>query len=531
MTKRPVCISTKCWERDYTTVLTPEGIDELFGPFPEAAERQVVLNRVRDRRRAEELAEALLSSGKIDRFTWAEDHWPGLAARLSLPESWFGDSWPYSVPELCELDIAQCEVVLHLAGDVRFEAPSGWIDEALSTLGEGRTSVVSATPPAGAGWVTERGTLCRDGWVDTQLFSDQLFMVRRSEILRRDVLKSTHREAAKYPKPGGALTFEARVGAWLALSGRRCMVDIRTDYRHPVSGREGDTYHLTPPERPIVAFPRAGKSYPPPRSCRATGLVLSVSGDDTIGAAVSSLSWCESVLAVDLTRSPIAARTAELAGARVLEWEGSTRLELARRPLLSGIDGWVVELRGDQVCSGVLARRLASEIRTGGVAGLEAVCRARVGLHRQRPSRVGVSRSLVAYRTEGLTFSTAMDGNRPIPGGEIRRVRAKDGAVVEWLRAPDLRALVDAANERSSWRAENVVLDRPPSVRMPALRFFRSYFGGAWRYGSLGPQVAAVDTFEDWLMIQKWKESVKGGATAAHAEFGETARSVLSRDE
>ena len=43
-----VTVSTKTWEGDYRTILTAEGIEDLFGPLGRAPVRQVVLNRIED---------------------------------------------------------------------------------------------------------------------------------------------------------------------------------------------------------------------------------------------------------------------------------------------------------------------------------------------------------------------------------------------------------------------------------------------------------------------------------------------------
>jgi len=95
-------------------------------------------------------------------------------------------------------------------------------------------------------------------------------------------------------------------------------------------------------------------------------------------------------------------------------------------------------------------------------------------------------------------------------------------------RCVDIATLIEEANIRSSWRAENLVLERTPSIRMPLSRFVRSYFGGSWRYGRFGPHMAIIDAFEEWSMIQKWRENVTGGAVAAVSEFQATATDEIS---
>jgi hypothetical protein len=525
-----VALSTKCWEGDYRTILTADGIADLFGSLGPVAKRQVILNRIDDRQDAERLACRLVETGEIDQWFWAEKRWPDVARKLGLPEGWFGPAWPYSVPELCELDAASTDILLHIAGDVRFRAPTLWLLRAIRALDDFGAAVVAPTPPAGVDWVRERGRQVGEGWVETELFSDQIFLVRPGSVLDSSVMRAVHPASARYPKPGGALTFEARIGAWLALRDFKSLVDTSATYIHPVSGREGDSYHTSPLAASPEPFPPIGAHYPAARSATATGLVISRGNHSAVGAAVASLGWCSSVVAVDVLGSQAARHAARSAGAEVRTWTGVPRVEVARRQILSGMAGWIVDLQGDQVCTGVLAHRLAAGMQESSVSGFEASCRQWIGGRRPPRTNIGAPRRLVAYRCEGLTFGPPLEGFPPSPGGSVRNISPKGGAVVLHLRAPDLQALVDEVNLRSSWRAENLVLERTPTIRMPFARFVRSYLGGSWRFGRLGPQVAFLDAFEEMLMLQKWRDQVSGGGIAATAEFDQVARTELEGD-
>jgi hypothetical protein len=520
-----VTLSTKTWEGDYRTILSAEGIRDLFGPLGDAGGRQVVLNRINDPEEAEGLAGRLVGAGTIDRFVWAEDLWPRIARELGIPPGWFGAAWPYSVPEICELATARTDFVLHVAGDVRFAAPKGWLERAVRAFDDPGVSIVTATPPAGRQWVSERGKAIGDGWTQTRLFSDQLFMARRAELLAGSVMKSEHPASARYPKPGGALTFEARVGAWIALRERTTLVDLDTSYLHPVSGREGDSYQRKPyvPSADAHPAPSMGSHYPPARSVRATGLVFSKGRSSSVGAAVASLGWCERVIALDLLGSQDAQAAALRAGAQVVEWNGVAELGVARRQVVADLSGWVVELGGNQVCSAALARAIAARTGDADTSGLEANSLSWIG-SRRPPRRNGRSQwHLVAYRSDRITFGQPLNGYPLILSGSIVKLRPSAGSFIMTLEAADLRSFVDEVNDRSSWRAENLVLERGPVVRMPLLRFVRSYLGGRWRYGRRGADVALLEAFEDWLMIEKWRDQISGGRVAAEAIFEQEA--------
>ena len=78
-----VTVSTKTWEGDYRTILSPQGIEDLFGPLGRSPVRQVVLNRIEDVATAEKLAARLVDAGVIDNWAWAEARWPELFAQAA----------------------------------------------------------------------------------------------------------------------------------------------------------------------------------------------------------------------------------------------------------------------------------------------------------------------------------------------------------------------------------------------------------------------------------------------------------------
>ena len=214
-----------------------------------------------------------------------------------------------------------------------------------------------------------------------------------------------------------------------------------------------------------------------------------------------------------------------------MSWTGVPKIEVARRQILGDLTGWVVELGGSEICTAALAHQIARRIDENLVSGLEASSISRIGARSPRHFGPGLSRRLVAYRTDGLTFGQPLDGYPVVPAGSVTRIAPSGGALILSLEAPDIRAFVDGFNDRSSWRAENMVLDRGPGIRMPVVRFVRSYLGGRWRYGRFGPKVALLEAFEEWLTIQKWREGIAGGRTAAIAEFEQDVLTELTGED
>jgi hypothetical protein len=214
-----------------------------------------------------------------------------------------------------------------------------------------------------------------------------------------------------------------------------------------------------------------------------------------------------------------------------MTWSGLQQVEVARRQVLGDLTGWVVELSGNEICTAALAIQIARRIEEDLVSGLEASSVSRIGARSPRRYGPGLPRRLVAYRTEGLTFGQPLDGYPVVSAGSVARIAPSGDALILSLEAPDLRAFVDGLNDRSSWRAESMVLDRGPGIRMPLARLVRSYFGGRWRYGRIGLKIALLEAFEEWLSIQKWRESIAGGRTASIAEFEQEVLNELTRDD
>ena len=528
-----VTLSTKCWEGDYRQVLDTAALSEIFGPFGHAGRRQVVLNRIVDRGDADARARRLLESGAIDVFAWADEAWPELARRLQVPETWFGPAWPYAVPELTELALATTPLVAHIAGDVRLETGEPWLPRALAVLPQ--AAAVSPVSPSRIELVRPEARAAVTGWVHNADFSDQCFLARTADLLSPEVVRATHPATGRYPKPGGALTFEARVGAWLRQTGRIRLVDIRRGYRHPVGGQEGATYAgLGGPAEHLPDVPPMSGAYPAAGSVEAAGVIVARNAVRTIAWAVASLQWLRQVVVVDQASTDGTADRARAAGALVQPWPVPT---VTGRAILgqvaAEIGGWLVLLDGDEMVPPGLANALAVEIQTGRVQGVEAPRRSYL-LGRPAPGRhYWPAFSLRAVRVESAVFPTGLEALRtPLglrSGASRVRLPADESMAVVHLGRPDLHAWTARANNHTSLEARGTEISSDVSLRRAAKRFATRYLReGGWRAGRQGWRVALLEAMQHWLLTEKAWELVDGGATAALAVYDEIAAAVLA---
>ena len=530
-----VTLSTKCWEGDWRTVLDADTLAEMFAPFGPAARRQVVLNRIEHRADAEAIARSLVNDGHLDAFAWAEDGWPELARRLEIPETWFGAGWPYAVPELAELALATTPVVAHLAGDVRLEPGPDWLPAALAAL-DG-CAAVSPVSPSRIELVRPEARGAAGGWVDNLDFSDQCFVARPADLLRPEVVRASHPANGRYPKPGGALTFEARVGSWLRATGRRRLIDVRRGYLHPVGGTEGDSYPglVGPPEH-LAPVPSPGPGYPPTATVPATAIVVARNAARTIGWTVASLSWAKRVLVIDQASDDETAARAAAAGADVQHWPHPTvtgRAVLGR--FLPTGDEWVVVVDADEMLTAGAAQAIAAAIRDDTADAIEMLRTSFVFGRRVRSASFGSAWAVRAAKADRLVVPTGLEAVR-IPlsvraGARVQRLANSSTTTIVHFGAPDLHAWIAKMNDRTSLEARGTELPGRVTGRRTAKRFVLAYARDGWREGRLGWRLTVLQTLAKWLLTEKAWDLVEGGGVTAQATYDEIAATVLQGDD
>lgn len=529
-----VTASTKCWEGDYRRILRAQTLAELFGPLGPVTRRQIVLNRIDDRDAAEAMARKLVTDGAVDEFAWAEDCWPALAARLGVTETWFGPAWPFSAPELVELDLARTPVVAHVAGDVRIDGTEPWLPRALPELAH--AAVVAPRSPSAVELTRPEAIVDADGWVDNHDFSDQCFVARRAELLRHDVVTATHPANGRYPKPGGALTFEARVGAWLRTSGRVRRIDVTRAYQHPVGGAaEGASYgDLRGPRQHLPAVATPAASYPPTGSVPATAVVVARNAVRTIGWTVASLRWAADVVIIDVGSDDGTPQRAAEAGARVRVWPTPTAVGAAvLAAAVAEVDGWTAVVGADEIVPPALAQRLVDVVITDDVDVVEAPTRhyllgRELTGHRWwpayaprllRPGQVTFPWGVEALR-QSPTIAASARVERVPPACDLAVVRLGPASLHDWLAAMNDRTTLE------SWATE---LPGHVSGRRALKRLVVALLDRRGRgVDAFGWRLAVLEAFGHWLLTEKAWDASAGDGTTVAAGYDALAASIVT---
>ena len=158
-----VTFETQCWENDYEYIFTGDRLKQEIAhcnyPF---AKRQVIINKVFNRKKVQALAERCKQNGIIDAYYFAEDYIDQALQRFGIKKSSFKGCYYYSRCQLVGLFVCETDYILHFTTDSWIDQPntSTWIAEGVALM-DSDTSYVCANPS----WIISRNgvTFGKDG--------------------------------------------------------------------------------------------------------------------------------------------------------------------------------------------------------------------------------------------------------------------------------------------------------------------------------------------------------------------------------
>jgi hypothetical protein len=232
------------FEGTYRKVLSPGFFRQIEAQHQRSFERVVALiNNVEDRREAGARAEKLLELGEIDAYYWVADYLEKALTKVGLMRRDLGRVPHYTDFLLVAVTLPGNPYLLHWDAEVCLRQSRNWIDPALELM-ERDQRVFVANP----NWrqpTLEKETLWKAGdFAFGYGFSDQLFLVRRSEV-SRPIYKSHCLASFRYPVAHVAAIFEQRVDAYMRTHGRLRATYTRATYEHPES--EGASHPAASP--------------------------------------------------------------------------------------------------------------------------------------------------------------------------------------------------------------------------------------------------------------------------------------------
>jgi hypothetical protein len=232
-----VTLETKCWERDWESLLEPGRLQSLARDNQfEFAERVLMINNVNDYARVCDRAQKAVEQGWITRYVVVRDFAQEALQFFNLSVESLGKGYVYSIAELVSIFLCRTEFLLHFAGDTAPRWPRSWIEQAIGLMNSD-----SRIKVANLNWDLDFKEARADSEFQTpdfyvgHGFSDQCFLIRTCDY-RAPIYNESHVLSGRYPKYGGEL-FEKRVDSWMRNHGW-----LRATFKH------GSYFHLETPQ-------------------------------------------------------------------------------------------------------------------------------------------------------------------------------------------------------------------------------------------------------------------------------------------
>lgn len=220
------------FERTYRSVLAPGFFRDLEQQNRfEFARRVALIGNVHNRADAAWLAQSRIDDGEIDAVLWVEDHLPTALERTGLAQRDLGEVPYFTDWALVAVTVPGCDWLLHWDADVRLEAPVDWITPAVALM-EDDHRVLVANPNWEAGTLAAEAVEHRPPFVIGRGFSDQVFLVRRSQ-LAAPIYSERCIARLRYPVAHLGHIFEARVDAYMRHNDRLRATHQHARYLHP----------------------------------------------------------------------------------------------------------------------------------------------------------------------------------------------------------------------------------------------------------------------------------------------------------
>ncbi len=259
MSGRGVELVVNVWERSHRRVLDEGVIAQIAADHDGFAfeRRTVLINNVDDLGDALARAEAARERGEVDHVAVVAEHLDEALARAGMTRRDLGRIPHYTDCSLVAVFLDGPEHLLYWDADVRLAAPGDWVTPALELLE--RDPRIAVVNPSWTDDTLGVETLEQDGpWAIGQGFSDQLFLVRRSDLRRPEVYGTRCLAELRFPMAHVARVFESRVDAWMRHHGRLRGTWTPLTYVHPAETAGTSYPAFTARERARALGVRAG---------------------------------------------------------------------------------------------------------------------------------------------------------------------------------------------------------------------------------------------------------------------------------
>lgn len=225
-----VTFATSCWEKDWRPILLGKNYLEVQQiqnhQFP-FHQRLLIINNVEDLPAVKKAADEKVKAGVLSRYVVAED----ILSAFDLKRADF-DAWQYynALGPLNAIFHCQSDYLLFHTGDVYLKKPVQWIPAALRFMAKHRQARV-ANLTWNDNYTEAKKESSRCTWnffVADQGFSDQMFLVRRSDFMA-PIYQTKGPDSSHYPRGD---VFEARIFRYMKNQNWKRITFRRGSYTH-----------------------------------------------------------------------------------------------------------------------------------------------------------------------------------------------------------------------------------------------------------------------------------------------------------
>ena len=228
-------LETKCWEKDWQTVLEVGRLLHLRNHSGNDASKFLIfINNCDNPKGPATRCELFLSRGVIDGYYVVAEHEKKVLDFFGLTREAFTTGYYYSIAELTALYLCKdADFLCHFASDVLPLKGEPWIADAM-TLMEQNPKIKAANLTWNNDFAGARAESFDEHgkWFFSQGFSDQNYLVRVADFRQR-IYDQTHPASRRYPTYGGEL-FEKRVDSWMRNRGCWRATHKELSYGHPL---------------------------------------------------------------------------------------------------------------------------------------------------------------------------------------------------------------------------------------------------------------------------------------------------------
>lgn len=232
-----VDLCVNCYERTYRDVLAPGFFPALLADHAYPFDRRTaIINNVADRADATERAQHLVEIGELDAWLFVEDHIEDALTRTALDLAELGRAPYFTDWGLVLVAVPGPDWLVHCDPEVSMVAPCDWVTPSIELMDADRRLMIAN--PRWYAPTPKHDTLARStfetarGFALGLGFSDQLFLCRRSEMAA-PIYRQRCLASRRYPMANVALSFEARVDAWMRHHDRLRATFLGATYAHP----------------------------------------------------------------------------------------------------------------------------------------------------------------------------------------------------------------------------------------------------------------------------------------------------------